>query len=142
MERPTLIAISHTIERNKKSYYTALHENSNDLDVKEWLAYFCDMVLQAQAYTQRMIDFLIHKTHFFQKFDAEMNERQRKVVLRIFREGVEEFTEGLSADNYMRITGTTASTATRDLQKMVTLNAFVKSGERKSTRYYLNLNIE
>ncbi|WP_335967016.1 Fic family protein [Galbibacter sp. PAP.153] len=142
LERPTLIAISHTIERNKKSYYKALHENSNDLDVKEWLAYFCDMVLQAQAYTQRMIDFLIHKTHFFQKFDDEMNERQRKVVLRIFREGVEGFTGGLSADNYMRITGTTASTATRDLQKMVMLNAFVKSGERKSTRYYLNLNIE
>lgn len=142
LERPTLIAISHTIERNKKLYYKTLHENSNDLDVKEWLVYFCDMVLQAQSYTQRMIDFLIHETHFFQKFDDELNERQRKVVLRIFREGVEGFKGGLSADNYMRITGTTASTATRDLQKMVTLNAFIKSGERKSTRYYLNLNIE
>ncbi|MEO0332612.1 MAG: DUF4172 domain-containing protein, partial [Bacteroidota bacterium] len=50
------------------------------------------------------------------------------------------FTGGLSAENYMRITGTTASTATRDLQKMVEWGAFVRTGERKSTRYYLNID--
>ncbi|MGS2761412.1 Fic family protein [Sinomicrobium sp. M5D2P9] len=139
LERPTLIAISHTIESNKKMYYNALHQSSSALEITEWLEYFCEMVLRAQEYTQKMIDFLIGKTKYFQKFDKELNDRQRKVVNRIFREGIEGFQGGLSADNYIKITGTTASTATRDLQKMVRIGAFTRTGARKSTRYYLNL---
>lgn len=140
LHRPTLIAISHTIERNKKKYYEALHRNSIGLDITNWLEYFCEMVLLAQDHTQSMIDFLIKKTKFYQRFDGLLNERQEKVVARIFREGADGFKGGLSADNYMRITGTTASTATRDLQKLVQLGAFLKIGERKGTRYSLNID--
>ena len=61
------------------------------------------------------------------------------MVNRIFREGIEGFKGGLSADNYIKIAGTTASTATRDLKKMVDLGPLRKTGERKSTRYHLNL---
>jgi len=140
LQRPTLIAISHTIERHKKKYYKALHQNSTSLDITNWMEYFCKMVLQAQDHTQSMIDFLIEKGKFYQRFDHILNERQRKVVARIFREGVNGFKGGLSADNYIRITGTTASTATRDLQKLVELGAFLRTGERKGTRYYLNID--
>ncbi|UGU14397.1 Fic family protein [Sinomicrobium kalidii] len=49
LQRPTLIAISHTIEHDKKEYYEALHQNSTGLDITEWLIYFCKMVLQALA---------------------------------------------------------------------------------------------
>ncbi|MCX2682061.1 Fic family protein [Galbibacter sp. EGI 63066] len=140
LQRPTLIAISHTIERHKKKYYEALHRNSIGLDITHWLEYFCEMVLQAQDHTQGMIDFLIEKAKFYQRFEGMLNERQEKVVARMFREGVNGFKGGLSADNYIRITGTTASTATRDLQKLVQLGAFLKTGERKGTRYYLNIN--
>lgn len=67
-------------------------------------------------------------------------ESQKKVAERIFREGISGFKGGLSAENYMRITGTTASTATRDLQKLVELDALIRTGERKGTRYYLNIH--
>lgn len=137
LERPTLIALSHIIENNKKLYYNSLHLSSKENDITGWLKYFCETILQAQEYTQRMIDFLIAKTKYFQEFAEKFNDRQKKVVIRIFREGIEGFKGGLSADNYMKITGTTASTATRDLKKMVDLGAFKKIGERKSTRYYL-----
>jgi Fic family protein len=140
LNRPTLIAISYTIESEKKEYYAALQRNSTRLEIDHWLEYFCKMVLKAQDYTQSRIDFLIQKGKFYQRFSNQLNERQQKVVARIFREGVNGFTGGLSAENYMRITGTTASTATRDLQKMVELGAFVRTGERKSTRYYLNID--
>ncbi|WP_289022641.1 Fic family protein [uncultured Salegentibacter sp.] len=139
LERPTLISLSHIIENNKKLYYKSLHLNSKEIEITQWLMYFCETILQAQDYTQRIIDFLIGKAKFFQKFDEKFNERQTKVVNRIFREGLEGFKGGLSAENYIKITGTTASTATRDLKKMVDLGAFTKTGDRKSTRYHLNL---
>lgn len=140
LQRPTLITISHTIEHAKKKYYEALHQNSTRLDITEWLVYFCEMVLQAQSYTQSMINFLIEKAAFYQRFETKLNERQQKVVARIFKEGIHGFQGGLSADNYRRITKTTASTATRDLQKLVELEAFIRTGERKGTRYYLNID--
>ncbi|MEZ4987963.1 MAG: Fic family protein [Saprospiraceae bacterium] len=137
--RPVLLALSHTIERNKKDYYTALHQNSSDLDITPWLRYFSETVLQAQQYAQQTVDFVISKGQFYTRFAALLNERQHKVVARIFQEGVNGFQGGLSADNYMRIAKTTASTATRDLQKMIEIGAVKKTGQLKGTRYFLNL---
>jgi Fic family protein len=117
LNRPTLIAISHIISSNNKAYYAALQTNSVRLEVTDWLVYFCEMVLKAQDHTQLMIDFLIEKGKFYSRFDDKLNERQKKVVDRIFQEGVTGFRGGLSAENYISITGTTPSTATRDLQK-------------------------
>lgn len=140
LKTPTLIAISHTIESDKKLYYASLQRNSLDMEINNWLEYFCNMVLKAQEYTQSIIDFLIEKGKFYHRFTDKLNDRQHKVVERIFREGVDEFKGGLSANNYTTITGATSSTATRDLQKMVELGAFIKTGERKGTRYYLTIN--
>lgn len=140
LQRPTLIAISHSIEGKKKAYYSALQKNSVGLEITDWVVYFSEMVLEAQDHTQSMIDFLIEKGKFYGRFEKLFNERQTKVVERIFREGINGFTGGLSADNYITITGTTASTATRDLQRMVEIGALKKTGERKGTRYFLNIN--
>ena len=100
------------------------------------------MVLTAQSHTQSMIDFSIEKGKYYTRFEEHFNERQEKVVERIFREGISGFRGGLSADNYIKISGTTASTATRDLQKMVKMGALNRTGERKGTRYYLNIDHE
>lgn len=45
---------------------------------------------------------------------CKLNKRQKEVIELIFREGVSGFKGGLSAENYIRVTRTTASTATRD----------------------------
>ncbi|MFT7161977.1 MAG: Fic family protein [Bacteroidia bacterium] len=138
--RPTLIAISHTIESKKKEYYDALHNGSKDLEITGWLTYFCEMVLQAQSYTQSMIDFLIEKSKFYHRFAKKLNPRQEKAVKRIFQEGIDGFKGGLSAENYIKITGTTRATTTRDLQNLVEQGALFKTGELKSTRYFLNID--
>ena len=57
----------------------------------------------------------------------------------MFREGPKGFKGGLSGENYVRITGTSRATATRDLQDLVQKNALTKTGEYKSTRYYLKV---
>ncbi len=140
--RPVLLALSHTIEENKKSYYQALERNIKDLEISDWISYFCETVLKAQEYTQRMIKFIIEKGKFYRRYDGQFNERQQKVVERIFNEGIHGFKGGLSAKNYASITGAASATTTRDLRKMVEMGAFRKIGELKSTRYFLNVEGE
>lgn len=65
-------------------------------------------------------------------------QRQEKVIERLFKEGIDGFKGGLSAENYIRITETSRATATRDLQDLVNKNIFLKEGDLKKTRYYLN----
>ncbi|AWW31122.1 DUF4172 domain-containing protein [Echinicola strongylocentroti] len=137
--RPTLIALSHIIVENKKGYYQALERNNRGLEISDWISYFCDTVLKAQDHTQQTINFIIQKGKFYKQFEGKLNERQLKVVDQIFREGVKGFKGGLSAKNYRSISGAPSATATRDLTKMVKVGALKKTGELKSTRYFLNI---
>lgn len=140
--RPTLIALSQTIEANKKEYYAALKRNSiGELDVTDWLLYYADTVLQAQDMTQCMIDFMIAKTKFYSRFTDALNDRQTKVIARMFREGHKGFKGGLSADNYIRLTDAPRATVTRDLTDLVAKGALIKTGALRHTRYFLNLQL-
>ena len=58
----------------------------------------------------------------------------------MFNQGIDGFKGGLSAENYISITGTSRATATRDLQNLVKYTALNKIGERRYTRYYLKIN--
>ena len=65
------------------------------------------------------------------------NERQEKALLRIFREGPDGFSGGMSAGNYRTITGAALATATRDLANLVEEGALIRTGERRYARYRL-----
>jgi Fic family protein len=134
---PTLIALAIMIEKHKKAYYDHLENNNKTNEITNWLSYFSQTVLDAQEYTQKYIDFLINKTKFYDKFRGKLNDRQEKVLARLFREGPDGFKGGLSAENYISITKTSRSTATRDLQELLIMGALTKTGETRHTRYYL-----
>ena len=138
---PALIALSQVIDRKRKTYYEALENNNKSLDVTGWIEYFSLTIIAAQDYSQQMVDFLIKKTKFFDRLRGQLNERQTKVILRMFEAGFDGFQGGLSAENYIAITQTSRATATRDLQDLVRKRALVKSGERKGTRYQLNIEL-
>jgi len=137
--QPTLIALSQTIQKNKNSYYEALNQSSRDNEITAWLGYFADTVLQAQDTTQCMIDFLIQKTKLYDRVKSQLNERQEKALARIFHEGMDGFKGGLSAENYISITGAARATATRDLQDLVDKDVLIRTGVLKSTRYHMNI---
>ncbi|MEI8140690.1 MAG: Fic family protein [bacterium] len=139
LQQPTLIALATMIARNKKAYYAALEQANRGNEITGWLEYFAGTVLEARAYTMRQIEFLIAKAKFYDRFRGVFNDRQAKVIARLFREGPEGFTGGLSAENYIRITSTSRATATRDLAELVEKQALKKTGQLKGTRYYLNL---
>tara|TARA_R110002096_G_scaffold307450_1_gene502175 strand:- start:524 stop:1630 length:1107 start_codon:yes stop_codon:yes gene_type:complete len=132
-----ITSLSSTIERKKKAYYQALERANGSLEVTDWLVYFSEEVLEAQTNVQKLILFIVEKARYFEHFRNKLNERQSKVALRLFQEGPEGFKGGLSAQNYIRITKTSAATATRDLAEMVTLGALKKTGKLRHTRYYL-----
>ncbi|MCK5391717.1 MAG: Fic family protein [Deltaproteobacteria bacterium] len=136
---PTLISLSYMIEKHRKDYYRALELNNKDQEITDWLIYFAKTILDAQNYTQSLINFLIEKAKFYDRLKTTLNERQEKVIERMFREGVEGFKGGLSAENYTRITNTSRATATRDLKDLVNKGALNKTGQLKHTRYYLNI---
>ncbi|HEY7247633.1 MAG TPA: Fic family protein [Xanthobacteraceae bacterium] len=137
--RPTLIALAYTIERKRKDYYAALERNNKELRIDGWMTYFADTVLQAQDTTIKRVDFYIAKAKFYANLRDRLNERQAKVIARMFREGIDGFKGGLSAESYISISKTSRATATRDLQDLLQKGALTKTGELRHTRYFLNL---
>lgn len=139
LDQPSLIALSYQIEKKRSAYYDALERANKDNVITDWLLYFGKMILEAQQTTLRQIEFLIEKTKFYDRLRGQLNERQEKVLQRMFREGIAGFKGGLSAENYLSITQTSRATATRDLADLVRKDAFIKTGQLKKTRYWLNL---
>ena len=137
--QPSLISLAFTIEKNRKAYYCELERHQRTLDITGWVLFFSETVLAAQQTTLERIDFFIQKTKFYDRFRGQLNERQEKVVARIFKEGSIGFKGGLSAENYISITATSRATATRDLQQLVEIGALTRTGERRHTRYALLL---
>lgn len=137
--QPSLIALAYTIERDRKAYYDQLERHQRTLDITDWLVYFAETILKAQQTTIKRIAFYIEKAKFHDRFRGQFNERQENVVARIFREGPTGFKGGLSAENYISITRTSRATATRDLHDLVQKGALTRTGERRHTRYALNL---
>ena len=137
--QPSLIALAFTIERKRKDYYDQLERHQKTLDATPWLLWFAEVVLEAQQVTLDRVSFFIAKAHFYDRHRKALNERQAKVIERMFREGPDGFKGGLSAENYISISGTSRATATRDLQELVEIGALTRTGERRYTRYWLEL---
>ena len=128
--QPSLIALAYTIERKRQDYYASLERNNKETEITNWLKYFATTVLEAQKNTIKRVDFYVAKAKFYEKNRGTFNERQEKVIARIFREGIDGFQGGLSAENYIRISQTSRATATRDLQDLVE-----KARSRKPANY-------
>jgi len=139
--RPSLIALAFTLEQKRKDYYDQLERHQKTLDVTPWLVWFAETVLKAQQVTLGRVGFFIARAHFYDRYRDKLNDRQAKVIERMFREGPDGFKGGLSAENYISITGTSRATATRDLQELVELGALTRTGERRYTRYWLKLEV-
>ena len=136
---PSLIALSRVIARRRTAYYDMLEAASRLLDITDWLQWFAGIVLDAQSWSERRLIRLIEQTRMFDRLRGRLNPRQEKALQRLFREEPDGFEGGLSAENYRHITGAPASTATRDLADLVAKHALRRTGERRHTRYWLDL---
>lgn len=139
--RPLLFSLSRSIEENRQAYYDALQQAQRSLDITGWIVFFMQMILTAQTDTEAMLDFTLKKGKFFDQYRDVLNERQRKVITRMFEEGVKGFSGGMNARKYMSIASTSKATATRDLQELVSMGALKLMGTAggRSTCYEVNL---
>ncbi|HEY5464576.1 MAG TPA: hypothetical protein VIJ95_15040 [Hanamia sp.] len=105
------------------------------------MEYFVKTTLDAQIEAEAQIDFTLKKTRFFDHFNDQFNERQLSVIKRMLEEGAKGFEGGMNARKYIGITKTSKATATRDMQQLLEMGAFVFAGkaEGRSTSYRVNI---
>ena len=140
--QPTLTALAATILVHRKSYYEALEAANKENEITRWLMWFAGVVIEAQRRTIALAEFLIDKTKLLERLKGQLNARQEKALLRIFREGPEGFRGGLPAGKYSTITGASPATTTRDLGDLVAKGALVREGERRYARYHLSVPLQ
>ena len=85
------------------------------------------------------VEFLMHKTRLMDSLRGVINPRQEKALLRMFEVGIDGFKGGMSAGKYAGLTGAPPATVTRDLADLVAKGALVRVGEKKTTRYHLDI---
>ncbi len=133
LNSPVLFSISRSIEAKRKEYYKELKKGQSSLDIKQWIDWFVSVIIEAQSGSEKIVRFTIKKVHFFDKYDKQLNERQRKVINKMLEE--EEFKGGMNSKKYISITGASRSTVTRDLQDLVEMKVFQSIGGGRSTSY-------
>ena len=139
LEEPSAIALSRMIAQRRRAYYDRLRDAGRSLEITEWLVWFAETILAAQTWSERRVIRSIEQAQLFDRLRGQLNERQEKVLVRMFRAEPDGFKGGLSAGNYQRIAGAAPSSATRDLADLVKKGALRRTGERRHTRYWLDL---
>jgi Fic family protein len=138
--RPVVLSLSKTIESNKKLYYKSLEQAQRSNDITPWIEYFVQTILDAQIDSEIQVEFTLKKVKFFDRFKDRLNDRQLLVIQRMLEEGQTGFEGGMNARKYIGITKTSKATATRDIQHLVEIGAFLAlPGRGRSSSYTLAL---
>jgi Fic family protein len=138
---PTTACLATAIACDRKSYYTALERASRgSLDIHAWLDYFADRVIRAQEIAREEVDFVLQKTRFYEAFGNQLNERQAKMIARVFAEGRHAFKGGITTKKYETIAKCPNRTASRDLANLLAKGIITPlPGSGRNTRYALTV---
>ena len=136
---PTTACLATAIEGDKKSYYLQLEKASRgSLDINVWLDYFADTIIKAQEIAREEVGFVLAKTRFYEIYGDQLNDRQARMVSRVFAEGRKGFEGGITTRKYEAITKCPNRTASRDLSDLVAKGVIVPlPGGGRTTRYEL-----
>ncbi|CAN5207570.1 hypothetical protein BH20BAC1_BH20BAC1_06280 [soil metagenome] len=126
--RPVLLSLSRTIEADKNAYYKALQEAQINNDITDWITWFVKLTLDAQMQANELVSYILKKSQFFDHHKDVLNERQLKVIQKMFDAGPDGFEGGMNTTKYASITKTSKATATRDLQYLLEQKALVMKG--------------
>ncbi len=139
--RPVVLSLSRTIGAKKNAYYTSLQKAQQTNEITQWIDYFVKTILEAQTEAEEEINFTLKKTKFFDTFRDQLNNRQLSVIKRMFKKGIKGFQGGMNARKYISITKTSKATATRDMQQLLEIGAFIPAGQGggRSTSYVVNI---
>lgn len=136
-----LVSLSHQLLAQRKGYYAALQSAQHGgTDVSGWVVWFVQQYQHACDHTGSLIQIAMEKSRFWAQHAAVvLNARQRKVLQRLLDGGDGGFLGGLNAEKYIKMTGTSKATATRDMAQLVQDGLLLTRGQGKALRYFVNV---
>lgn len=136
-----LYSISEQMMVKRSNYYDALNAAQHgDLEISDWIIWFANACEQACDASCSLMVNALQKSSFWNLFsNVSLNERKKKVIQRLLDEGDGGFLGGLSAEKYIKLTGASKATATRDLSDLLGSGMLFSNGQGKAMRYYINV---
>lgn len=128
-------SMSAEINRNKKAYYEILERTQKgDMDITDWILWFFNCLESAIIRASDTIDSTIQKAIYWNTFrDIEINERQRKVINRLW----DNFEGKLTSSKWAKICSCSQDTALRDINDLINKGMLRDSGEGGRSAHYL-----
>lgn len=136
-----LYSLSRQLLAARTEYYDELNRAQRGSgDASSWVAWFATQIALACESTIAIVDRAIEKSRFWTRHAAlPLKERQRKVLQRLLDAGDGGFLGGLNAEKYMKLTGVSKATATRDLGELVAGGLLWTAGQGKALRYHVRV---
>ena len=128
-------SMSAEIKSNKKGYYDILESTQHgDLDITRWLLWFFKTLEGAIDKTLSITDITLKKKRYWDFFrDVEINERQRKVINRLW----DGFEGKLTSSKWGKICHCSQDTALRDIKDLIAKGMLRETPEGGRNKSYL-----
>lgn len=141
LQHPPLLSISSVVELDRAEYYNQLEQAQRSSNVTPWVEYFSNIIADAQSQATEKVSHILGKSRFWDSHkDKNINERQHKVINKVFDAGVNAFEQGVSAKKYQAMANCSKPTATRDLSNLLAMGVLTKrEGSGRNTRYDLDV---
>jgi len=119
--RVRFYSVSFQTMNMRDEYYEVLENVQRcRADVTEWFLWFLKCVSLSIRHSQDIMSNVFARVDFWnQHLDAEINERQKKVLTRILEAGPGNFAGGLTTRKYVSIAKTSRATAFREISDML-----------------------
>ncbi len=134
-------SLSSQIMKQRNAYYTVLEKVQNcNLDTTEWFKWFLETFIKSIEDSQNIVSHVLKKAEFWKKHaQAQINERQKKVIQKMIEAGPEGFEGGLTTRKYAGMTKTSRATAFREMNDLLEKDVIrYIGGKGRSVRYDLN----
>jgi len=135
-----LYSMSSQIEAERSTYYDVLERTQKgNGDITEWIIWFLECLQRAILRSEEEVRKALLKASMWQDLaHLGLNERQRKVIDRLFEAGPNGFEGGLTNRKYVGMTRTSRETAKRDMADLVAKGILVRNpGGGRSANYRL-----
>ena len=128
-------SMSAEINRNKKAYYEILERaQKGNLDITHWILWFLYCLEKAITRTSSVVERTLEKAAYWDRFrDIEINERQRKLINRLWN----GFDGKLTTSKWAKICNCSQDTALRDINDLISKDMLRPSGEGGRSANYL-----
>ncbi len=131
-------SISTTIYKNRKEYYEILDIvcKQTNQDITLWIEWFVKLLENSLDETLSKVEMIQIKTKFWDKhINTRLNDRQKKVILKMLSFLPQKFEGGMRVNKYMSLTKSKRLTASRDIFDLVEKGIFESFGQGRGVFY-------